>query len=230
MPKPKKAAKPKKAKKAKQSEAEKKLIKEKGDHIAQIRSIFTKSGFSRLTGFADIELEFNGRKGDFDDAFIYQNLVLLLEYTVSKTDNISDHLLKKKILFDHVIENQTDFLDYLINKFDTFKVAFNNNDYTKDEIKLFIIYCSKNEVSETHKNQVNSILYLDFYSVKYFKSLTDIIRTSARFEVSNFLRLRYSDIGENIFFKWHRIAYKGPLLPHSYSNFTEGYKDTFILY
>lgn len=225
MPKPKKAAKPKKAKKAKQSEAEKKLIKEKGDHIAQIRSIFTKSGFSRLTGFADIELEFNGRKGDFDDAFIYQNLVLLLEYTVSKTDNISDHLLKKKILFDHVIENQTDFLDYLINKFDTFKVAFNNNDYTKDEIKLFIIYCSKNEVSETHKNQVNSILYLDFYSVKYFKSLTDIIRTSARFEVFKFLRLRYSDIGENISSSSGTgIDYKGSLLPHSYSNFTEGYK------
>ncbi|MFC4231580.1 DGQHR domain-containing protein [Parasediminibacterium paludis] len=192
-------------------------------HITEIRSIFEKIGFLKIDNVADKEIIFNGRKGDFDDVFIYQNIVLLFEYTISKRENIGDHLLKKKIIFDHVVENAEEFIDYLKDKFPT--VSEKLNSYPTPEIKTFIIYCSKNEIKQSHKDQLINIKYLDFYVVKYFKVLANTIKKSARFELFKFLGLTFNDIGENIspstgFSK----DYKGSLLPHSYSNFAKGYK------
>jgi len=87
------------------------------------------------------------------------------------------------------------------------------------------LYSSKNEVKSEHKSQVPGIKFLDYYVVKYFKSITGIIKSSARYEFFKFLEISYNEIGENISPSSSKTSsYEGSLLPESYSNYDKGYK------
>ena len=75
---------------------------ERRTHRAQVRATFRNAGFEKVLSVSDKEFEFKERKGDFDDIFIYENIIVLAEYTCAKSGNLSRHILPKKILFDKV--------------------------------------------------------------------------------------------------------------------------------
>lgn len=195
---------------------------EKRNHTNEIRNIFKKSGFDRVIGVSDKEFSFKDRKGDFDDFYIFENIIVLAEYTVSLSKNISDHLLKKKIIFDKVLENQEDFILFLDETFPSFKEK-RGEIHHPSSYKIIITYCSKNVVSIDHKNLVTGIIYFDYPIVKYFKSITNTIKLSSKFELFEFFKLKYEDIssGSNAVTK---KEIKGTVLPEAYSNFEKGFK------
>ena len=78
--------------------------KEKRAYRKDVREVFTRSGFIRIPKISDKQLEFKDVTGDFDDYFLFRNILVLTEYTIRSSSNISAHLKKKKILFDKVLE------------------------------------------------------------------------------------------------------------------------------
>jgi len=103
-----------------------------------IREIFRLVGFAKGVGFADQEILFKGRAGDFDDIFIYENIIVLAEYTVMES-KLGDHLNKKKILFDRVLDNSHDFIEYIAEKFDRVREQLGAK-YKYDQYNLIVLY------------------------------------------------------------------------------------------
>src|SRR5262249_15995853 len=96
---------------------------EKRLHRKEIREIFRVCGFNRVSGITGKDFVFKGRTGEFDDVFLFENIVVLIEYTTAKSSNASGHLTGKKIIFDRVLENRVDFIDFFENEFETFRSA-----------------------------------------------------------------------------------------------------------
>jgi len=196
---------------------------EKNNHIGEVRSIFNKAGFSRISGISDKEFSFNGRTGDFDDVYVYENLLIFNEYTISQSDNIGTHLLKKNYLFERVLAGKEEFIKMLDEKFPDFKEK-RGSKYHISQFKIIIVYCSKNIISLEHKTLVPDIIYFDYPFVKYFRSITDIIKLSSRFELFEFLGLKYEDIGDSTANSRGNKEISGTVLPEAYSNFQNGFK------
>jgi len=197
---------------------------EKRQHRKEIRSVFRNAGFKKIERVSDVEFSFKERPGDFDDVYIYENIIVLAEYTTADAAYISDHLLKKKILFDHVLENKTEFIERFDELFTTFREA-RNDYYSIEEFEIRIVYCSKNFVSEEHKNQVPDIYYIDFSTLKYFYRITNAIKLSSRFELFDFFNLKLGQIGEGSAKASARpLAVEGTVLPEKNSYFDKGYK------
>lgn len=196
------------------------LETEQANHAKMIRAVFRNTNFSRVAGITK-EIEFNGRKGDLDDIYIYENLVVICEYTCTGSDNISTHLLKKKILFDHIVKNKIDFLEYMEGKFPRFKKD-RGTFYTKAQTRIIIVYSSRYSVKYEYKKQVSYIKYMDYSILQYFKRVTTAVHHSARHELLAFLGIKPNDVG-------HKRpptpeVVEGLLLPESYSSFDPGYK------
>lgn len=198
--------------------------KEQRAHVKEIQDIFLKIGFSRVPNVADKQIEFKDRKGDFDDIFVYKNIIVLSEYTITKSGSLSDHLLPKKVLYDLIQNNKTEFIEYLKERFPSFKNELGDY-YTVDHYKIVQIYCSKNYLNKEHKVHFPYLVFFDYQIVKYFKEVSNRIKLSARFELFNFFKLVSEDIGENVFSNladYSKVA--GTVLPESSSNFKKGYK------
>ena len=196
---------------------------EKRKHTQEIQSIFTKAGFSRVPNIADKEIEFKGRKGDFDDVFVYQNIIVLVEYTV-KSKELGEHLLPKKVLYDLIQGDKQGFIEYLKEHFSSFKEALGNY-YGIDHYRVIQIYCSKYHLNKEYKQHLPYLIYLDYPIVKYFQEVVNRIKLSAKYELFNFMRLKTEDIGQNVFSnlsEYCKVA--GTVLPESASNFKRGYK------
>jgi len=219
-----KATPPKKSKKGKR----KKLTPEdiaKNLYRKDVRDIFLKSGFRRVPGISDREFFFRNKfKSDFDDVFIYKNIIIFNEYTLTKSSNISDHLKPKKIIYDTVLENKDEFLEYLLEKFPTLKDEIESV-YKLSDLRIVILYCSKNDVDPTYKDIVPDIKFFDYPVLRYFKVVTDAVKLSAKFEMFKFLGLENKDVGENVFKnRIFKTDIKGTILPESHSNFKKGFK------
>lgn len=197
---------------------------EKRKHAKDIQVIFSKAGFTRVPNVADKPIEFKGRKGDFDDVYIYKNIIVLAEYTVTQSSGLSDHLLPKKVLYDLVQQDKTGFIDYLKERFPSFKEAIGDF-YGNDHYRIVQLYCSKYHLNKEHKIHLPYLIYLDYPIVKYFQEVTNRIKLSAKYELFSFMRLKTEDIGENVFSaisEYCKVA--GTVLPESSSNFKKGYK------
>ena len=196
---------------------------EKRKHTKEIQNIFAKAGFSRVPHVADKEIEFKGRKGDFDDIFVYENIIVLAEYTV-KSKDLSDHLLPKKILYDLVQQDKQGFIEYLKDRFDAFKEALGDY-YGIDHYRVIQIYCPKYHLNKEHKQHLPYLVYFDYPIVKYFQEVVNRIKLSAKYELFSFMKLATEDIGQNVFSnlaEYCKVA--GTVLPESASNFKRGYK------
>lgn len=209
----------KRKKKGKPSPAD--LVKR--NHRKEIRSVFRNAGFKRVPYISDKEFEFEGRPGDFDDVFLYENIIILAEYTTRTTD-IGKHLLLKKVLFDKIINNKDKFIVYLESKFPSFKET-RNNFYNPNQCSIKIIYCSRYHLSQEHKNHLTNIKYFDYPIVKYFQYVTAATGLSSRYEIFNYLGFKKNDVGEDLIKSSAAFdIIEGSLLPENYSNFDPGYK------
>ena len=215
----------KKVKNPKLSNAEKALAKIQTDHRSNVRGIFTQAGFVRVAGIADKQFTFDNQQGDVDDIFVYENVVILAEYTCTKTDEIGKHLKLKKLLFDKILRNKAGFIEFISQKFPDTKTQLSEK-YHKTQIVVKIVYCSRYEFDEHYKTNVPGPMYLDYPSVRYFMALIDSIKRSARWELLHFLEIPNASVGKDGAIG-HAETYhdrKGLILPEAHSNFDDGYK------
>ncbi len=215
---------PKKAKKKKKLSAnERAEAKFKSEHRTIIRNIFVRAGFTRIAGVSDKEFEFQGQRGDLDDFFVFENIIVGAEYTTS-TD-VGDHLKPKKILFDKILGAPQDFLTFLANKFPDAATHFQTKYHSTHRV-VKIIYCSRKDFDGHYKINVPGPVYLDYPIAQYFKSLSEAIKKSSRYELLHFLGLKPSEVGSNakIDVALPSNDYHGSVLPEAHSHFDAGYK------
>ncbi len=197
---------------------------EQRSYRRDIRAVFRNAGFTKVLSVSDKEFTFLTVTSDFDDVFVYENLIVLAEYTTRKSENISSHLKGKKVVYDKILENKNEFLEFFEGMFESFRDT-RNGFYDYEQCHVILLYCSKNSISESLKKQVPCVKYLDYPILRYFKSVSHTVKLSSRFELFSFLGLNYNDVGrESINPSIGADAFEGSILPESHSNFSKGYK------
>lgn len=195
------------------------------DHRKEIRAIFTTTGFERIDSVSEKEFTYQGTTTDFDDLFVYKNIVALIEYTTAQESAISDHLKRKKVLYDKILEDQTSFVNFLDDTYREFRRR-RSQDFSASQIKIVIVYCSVNAVKPSLKHEVQAPKYLDFRIAKYFKAVTSAIKLSGKYEFFYFPGFRRNDVGQDFLSPniGGQELYAGSILPEEASHFRKGYK------
>ncbi len=194
----------------------------------EIRNLLKNIGFNRIPRIDGKEFEYKGRTSEMDDIFCFENVLLITEYTIG-TPGV--HLLKKNYFYSKIYENRTDFIKFLLEneKFKSFQDYYKDNindKYTKNQLQIRILYCSKQTISKEHKDQAKEITFFDYHIVKYFESLAKVIKKSSKFEFFDFLQVPFDKVSENVFSTANdsQQTYSGHILPEENSSFAEGYK------
>lgn len=215
----------KKRKKAKRlSPDDLKRRKLKNDHMRSVRSVFRNLGFERVSEVAGVDIEVGGQRGEFDDCFLFENLLLLVEYTTTQGSEVTGHLKHKKIIFSNVLSNTEDFLSYIREKIPEFDNRLGTKFHPHQYI-MKIVYCSRFAFDVSVKEVVTEPVYLDYPVLKYFEKLASIIKMSALSEVLHFLGIAPKDVAKRgVFSKYGSVPYDGSILPESSSGFPKGYK------
>lgn len=198
-------------------------------HIKDIRSTMVNIGFTPIKGINGNSVIYNGVETEFDDFFVYENLILITEYTSEK--HPADHLKKKKIIYDIINKSHRDFIDFILKepKYSGFKDYYYNhinNKYSIGQIRLRIIYCSQYTVGNDHKKifeENESVFFYDYVIVQYFRQLAMTIKRSARYELFAFLKLKPGTVGPDCCAGTGSNKYIGNILPVERSDFNSGY-------
>lgn len=212
-------------KKPKLSLEERRAKKLKDNHIRSIRAVFRGMSFERVPEVAEKQIKFLDQKGELDDCYIYENLILFVEYTTSNSEKTIGHLKHKKIIFDKISENAPAFIAYLRERFSAFDERLSHG-YHEDRLRVKIVYCSRFDFDEAAKKVVDTPAYLDFPLLKYFENVVSAIKLSALPEFLDFLGIDPTEIGENGVVKKPGALdpYHGSILPEEASGFPKGYK------
>ncbi|MBX3483294.1 DGQHR domain-containing protein [Phenylobacterium sp.] len=218
-------AKKKSKKKPKLSAAELAQRRLQRSHRRLIRSAFTAGGFKRVAELADKQFTFQGSKCDFDDVFIFENVVVLAEYTVHKESEISSHLKKKKVIFDKILNSREEFVEFLSSSYSPFHLA-TNKIFEWSHYRVVVVYCSYNALKQETKDEVPGIVYMDYNVVRYLERVSQTIKRSARCEILEFLGLPYAEVGMALVQpqSGSTNTYEGSVLPDEHSNFGKGFK------
>lgn len=219
------ASKKVKKKKLTLSSSERAAEKIRLEHRSAVRSSFTRAGFHRVTGVSDKPFTYQNQTTDIDDVFVYENVVVISEYTCSQSSDVGGHLKNKKHIYDKILADTEAFIDFLAQKF-TESADQITNGYHPQHIELIILYCSRYEFDNKYKINVPGPVYMDYPAVRYFAAVSDAVRKSSRFELLHFLGVDHTRIGENgtISVDSPSRGYEGSLLPESHSHFQTGYK------
>ncbi|MCF6370797.1 DGQHR domain-containing protein [Rhizobium halophilum] len=174
--------------------------------------------------FADKEFTYEGTTSDFDDIFVWENVIVLVEYT-TKRNGHSEHLKKKHFLYDKIVSDTSKFATFLSSKSEDFTKS-SASKYHVSKLQFRIIYCTTTDPDEDLKKQINYVKFYDYPTAMYFKALTSSIKKSARSEMLDFLDVEFEDAGENCHTTSgvSRDPFKGSLLPESHSNLGSEYK------
>lgn len=197
-------------------------------HIRDIRTTMDNIGFHRIRGIIEGKsFLYKSRETELDDIFVYENLVLIVEYTSDK--DVSKHLLKKKIIYDLINESHRDFIEFAMSEptllpFKEYYDEYLNNKYNEGQLRIRILYCSIKTVEPKYKDLFKgSICFYDYDIVHYFKSLSATIKRSARYELFHFLNVKASEIGNCVSDLPGSDKYKGNILPVEKSSFKDGH-------
>lgn len=198
--------------------------REKRSFARPVRTIFDRAGFKRITSAADIEINFDGRTGDFDDYFVFENVLVLVEYTVGNERGVKEHIKGKVHIFNKVSAKPIEFVEYATEKFPDLKTGLGTYHYSQVVVK--ILYCSKTEVGEEHKGLTNETYYWFSSTIKYFAGLASTIKRSSRFEIFDFFGIRNSQIGlaGALTPGSAAMTFAGSILPEPHSHFPPGFK------
>ncbi len=197
--------------------------KQQKAHIKLVQNVFQQAGFIQIPNAANKNFDFEGHKGDLDDVFVYENVVVLVEYTTDAEP--VKHLKNKIILYQEILNRKDEFFEFMKNEF-----KLNNNSvittYHPSKIMLRILYCSLNEIEEKHKKIIDGPIYMDYDIVHYFNTIANAIRKSTRFELLHFLKVQSEDLGEggNVDTSIKSKTFSAYTLPEAHSNFESGFK------
>jgi len=219
------AAKKKVKKPTKLSAAELAAKKLKDDHSNMVRAIFRRAGFMRIRSLCDREFTYKGQKTDFDEVFVFENVLVCIETTTTASANIGAHLKPKKIVYDKIQSSDEEFARFLCGLSNELELALFGR-YQPSDVIVRIVYASRNSFDTTYKENVPNPIYLDYPILRYFKSTTESIHRTSRHELLEFLKVGESSLGHDgaVGVGWGAQTYVGSLLPESSSNFDDGYK------
>jgi DGQHR domain-containing protein len=214
-----------KAKKPRLSPDERKFKARQRAFYRQVRTIFQRTGFTRIAEATDKEFTFAGRPGDFDDIFVKENLIICTEYTLSEGSNLGDHIKGKTLLFNLIHKDTPGFIEFLLEKFPAIRAAISQN-YHNKQIRLRIAYCSPTEARSEHIELTPETHFMWRGTIQYFKALAETVKLSARHELFQFFKLPFEEIGEQGKLPDDKGEgkFEGSLLPETHSNFPSGYK------
>src|SRR5258706_10311230 len=108
-------------------------------HKAQVRALFARMGFERY-GVEDIQFNFEGRSGELDDLFVYENIIIVCEYTVGKATTA--HVLGKKVLFDKINDNPAAWIMEFSELHQPLNAYLKSKGYRAEESRVRVIYAS----------------------------------------------------------------------------------------
>jgi DGQHR domain-containing protein len=196
-------------------------------HRRAVRAAFRYAGFDRVTELAEKTFTYEKQKAEFDDAFIHENVLLLLEYTVHAPENVKGHLKKKKIIFDLIAANPQAFFKFLREKYKDFDDRIIEiGEFPPSRLIIRIVYCSLQDFEPNAKTHFGDLVFFDFPLVKYFEKITRTIRWSARPELLNFIGIDPNSVRHEGGFlpSGSSNPYRGSVLPEEASGLPEGYK------
>src|SRR5579872_440475 len=107
-----------------------------------INTMFKNCGFGQVATRNE-HIEFNGRKSELDNIFIYRNILVIAEDTTHASGNIKPHLTEKANFYSHCRSDLDGFLQYLVKKFPEIKRKL-AVEYQLDEVRIIFLYCSLN--------------------------------------------------------------------------------------
>ena len=174
--------------------------KEQNKHVKLIRGVMENMGFTRIPGVDQKQFSFMDRQGELDDAFYYENILVLLEYTVQNPPH--DHFIKKTLLFSRINENKENFIKFI--KQETALKGLANGlakieeKYSVPEIQIRIIYASKYDLPDESKKLSSDVYFFDYGIVKYFEIIARAIKKTAIYEFLDFINIAHKKLGENI--------------------------------
>lgn len=197
----------------------------KADHTQMVRGVFRGAGFIRIPSLCDKEFTYDNQKTDFDEVFVFENVLVCIEVTTTSSEKIGDHLKPKKIIYDKIQNDEEAFVKFycgLSAELDQTLLA----KYAASDIVVRIVYASRFDFQPHYKVNVPNPIYLDYPVLRYFKSTVETIRISARHELLQFLKVEDQQLGSDgaIDQGEQSDTYDGALLPEASSNFESGYK------
>lgn len=187
-----------------------------------VRSLFAKLGFARIKTDGK-EFTFKGRTGEFDDAFVYENILVMAEYTVAASTG--EHVAKKSILYNKINGDEQGWIEFAGSLFPELAEHLSQADYDYEDYRVFICYFSTTSVSDEYESALQKVRFLNGTRLRYFRSLVHAIQQSARHEFFSYLGLEHSEIGENIKSTTSSSkTFGAQLLPAKFSSFPAGFK------
>ena len=159
----------------------------------KIHNIFVGMGFEYIpTGGKELYLDH--RAVEIDSLYIYENIWLICEDTVKKT-NIRDHIRTKNEAFGEIRSNISKFVELLLEKLPESGELLRA--YNQDRILLFGLYIPKYDPSLTEDDikLFSNICFVFPNTLNYFQWLVKAIRLSSRNELFRFLELDERKIG-----------------------------------
>jgi len=213
-----------KKKKPKKSAEEKKQERIQKAHRNLVAGTFRNAGFISVPGASERNFTYDGSTTDFDDVFIFENVIVFCEYTTTRSDEVSTHLKKKKIIYDKILDDKNGFVTFFATKFPSFSTALGGK-YSVHQLRIAIAYCSLQTVRSETKIEVPRLSYFDYNVAHYFNIVSKSLRRSSRFELLDFLNVAPRDVADNVLTaKESTSTYPGSILPESHSNFGTDFK------
>lgn len=214
-----------KAKKVPLSPAAKAFKKLQADHRSVVRSSFRNAGFARVSNISDRQFTFDNQATDIDDIFVFENVIVLAEYTCAQSSGVGEHLKNKKHIFDKILADPNGFVKFLGERFSGIAEQMATGYHPQQKI-LKIIYCSRYDFDEKYKENVPAPIYMDYPAVRYFAAVSDAVRRSSRHELLHFLGVDSALVGSSgkITVSSASKDYSGSLLPEAHSHFDDGFK------
>lgn len=181
-----------KSKKRKLSTEDQLAKRQKTAFKRKIRGVFTGAGFKYIPT-NNHEMRIGLRTVEIDSLFIYENIWLLCEDTITTT-GIKDHIRTKNETTGEIISNLSDFVTKLIEIFPDNKDILSKYDIGR--IELFSLYIPRDGVilSDDDKKLYSNLLFVQPKTLEYFDWIVKCIKLSARNEIFRFLNLTSDQI------------------------------------
>lgn len=191
-------------KKSKLTKEQKNENKKRSEFRKQIKNIFTFSGFKSLKVGRNFYM--GGKPNELDHCFIYENIIIICEDTLKnlkeKEKSIKsgepykdNHKLRKDETSRIIMQNPKVFIEELIKdnsdceELDTYK-------YNEFKIYYFYFEYGLKKVLNDDITRYNNLIFIDSSTMNYFVTMSKSVKTSFKYEIFRFLKLKRNDIGK----------------------------------
>lgn len=169
-----------------------KLAIEQRTFSDKIRKVFTNMGFHYYPT-VNKELEVGCRKMELDSLFVFENVWIVCEDTISKADR--DHIRNKNETSSQIKNYFPDFFQTIVNLFpEAIEVLCK---YDCSRIQFFYLYIPRYEpeLVDDDYNLYSNLKFMMPNTLNYFNWLSGCIKYTARHELFRFLEIQESLIG-----------------------------------